>query len=492
MCGLVGFSSKENFDKQKIKTLIMWNALARGLDSTGLYSPINGLKKSLLSGDDFVVEDKEDFKEDKFLIAHVRAKTVGKNSIENTHPFNRGKYILAHNGTLKNHIDLIDKYDLNIANYNVDSDIVCGSLDKSNNIFDVIKSIDGPAVFMITDTTDINTLYIFRNKERPLFKGYIGADMYISSIAESLKFIDCINIKEFKEDTLYKIKDGTIVTSSKIKNDPYKMPIIYSPIVYPQNCFYINCWVKAKFNIQFIDKNYKFNMIKGKYYKTIKLETLSTIKIIDDVSKTNWTININNIEESDIIKQNDYVKLLVDIKSKVSDIILLKENDVVLVRNLWENGDISVYDPIEENFIALIEKSNVIKLDYDEIFNYKTQNKILINQKNIDENQKFLDFIENGSELNNNPKPNCINYDADIKDEKEEDNEDIEDEYYNLLVNEDELTNYFETIDNELEKLNGLISKNKTSIPELQQLIVNLIDMNYKNAGYFIQPIITT
>jgi glutamine amidotransferase len=35
------------------------------------------------------------------VIAHVRQKTVGRTSLENTHPFVRGRWVFAHNGTLK-------------------------------------------------------------------------------------------------------------------------------------------------------------------------------------------------------------------------------------------------------------------------------------------------------------------------------------------------------------------------------------------------------
>jgi predicted glutamine amidotransferase len=40
------------------------------------------------------------------LIAHVRQKTVGPTSIDNTHPFVRSGWVFAHNGTLKEHAAL--------------------------------------------------------------------------------------------------------------------------------------------------------------------------------------------------------------------------------------------------------------------------------------------------------------------------------------------------------------------------------------------------
>jgi glutamine amidotransferase len=35
------------------------------------------------------------------LVSHIRQKTVGETSLVNTHPFKRGRWVFAHNGTLK-------------------------------------------------------------------------------------------------------------------------------------------------------------------------------------------------------------------------------------------------------------------------------------------------------------------------------------------------------------------------------------------------------
>jgi glutamine amidotransferase len=37
----------------------------------------------------------------ELLVAHVRKKTVGRTSLANTHPFRRGRWVFAHNGTVK-------------------------------------------------------------------------------------------------------------------------------------------------------------------------------------------------------------------------------------------------------------------------------------------------------------------------------------------------------------------------------------------------------
>ncbi len=39
--------------------------------------------------------------EARLLLAHIRQKTVGETSIVNTHPFRRGSFVFAHNGTVR-------------------------------------------------------------------------------------------------------------------------------------------------------------------------------------------------------------------------------------------------------------------------------------------------------------------------------------------------------------------------------------------------------
>src|SRR5437879_2476444 len=37
----------------------------------------------------------------ELLVSHIRQKTVGETSLDNTHPFSSGRWIFAHNGTIK-------------------------------------------------------------------------------------------------------------------------------------------------------------------------------------------------------------------------------------------------------------------------------------------------------------------------------------------------------------------------------------------------------
>ncbi len=52
------------------------------------------------ANDDGLFHDLATQREGEVLISHVRKKTVGEISIPNTHPFLKGKWIFAHNGTI--------------------------------------------------------------------------------------------------------------------------------------------------------------------------------------------------------------------------------------------------------------------------------------------------------------------------------------------------------------------------------------------------------
>lgn len=45
----------------------------------------------------------------RLVIAHIRQKTVGPTSLANTHPFRRGGFVFAHNGTIKDVAALVER-----------------------------------------------------------------------------------------------------------------------------------------------------------------------------------------------------------------------------------------------------------------------------------------------------------------------------------------------------------------------------------------------
>jgi len=227
-CGLVGFSSIDYyFSKDKIAQLLYWNQ-ERGKDATGIYSPDTGLKKSLKKAEDYLAEDFwADIKEDITFIGHVRQATYGANNINNCHPFQYGNIVLAHNGTLDLPWVLCNNLGLNSMDYQVDSQVLAASLNKEQNIR-CLSKFEGAAAIIFTDTNTPDILYVYRNKERPLFRGIGEEGMYISSIEKSLKAIGCRDIKEFKEDYFYTIKEGKVKSHQKIVKSPFPSTIIKS------------------------------------------------------------------------------------------------------------------------------------------------------------------------------------------------------------------------------------------------------------------------
>lgn len=220
-CGLVGFSSSNYlFSKEKI-AMLMFHNQERGKDSTGLYSPLNGVKKSLLKAEDYIANSfYSEVEEDDIFIGHVRASTYGLTNLKNAHPFHEGNIVLAHNGTLDLPWNLCTNMGLSSAAYDVDSHVLAASLNKEQNL-KVLSKFEGSAAILFTDTNNPDYLYAYRNKERPLYRGITDEGMYISSTDKSLKMIGCKDIKEFKEDFFYIIKNGKIERYFKIKKNPF-------------------------------------------------------------------------------------------------------------------------------------------------------------------------------------------------------------------------------------------------------------------------------
>jgi hypothetical protein len=95
------------------------------------------------------------------LIGHCRAKTIGHGTNANAHPFQRDNITLVHNGTLTRHAGLTK------SPYTVDSDAIACALSESDTIRPVLESLDG-AFALVWHNSDTNTIYMARNKERPL------------------------------------------------------------------------------------------------------------------------------------------------------------------------------------------------------------------------------------------------------------------------------------------------------------------------------------
>jgi predicted glutamine amidotransferase len=108
MCRLLGVLSAEDIDHdslllrstRSLATLSVehphgWGVAVR--ERTGDWSVHRSISRA---GDDPLFHDVATNARSRTLVAHVRRRTVGALSLENTHPFRRGRWVFAHNGTI--------------------------------------------------------------------------------------------------------------------------------------------------------------------------------------------------------------------------------------------------------------------------------------------------------------------------------------------------------------------------------------------------------
>jgi hypothetical protein len=215
MCGLIGYSGTENFDPEKIKVLLLYN-MSRGEDSSGYYTKEDGLNKEAGK----LIEHLHNYKltPSKTLMAHTRYGTTGLKNKDNSHPFEYDKVVGCHNGKIENWTQLCwdKRFNLTYKDMNVDSQVLVKLLNDVGPKT-AIPACKGPIATLFVDKGTPDILNVFRNADRPLYRGKIGSNTYISSIKESLEAINCTGIKEFKEQQLYLLENGEVKEHIKIQ-----------------------------------------------------------------------------------------------------------------------------------------------------------------------------------------------------------------------------------------------------------------------------------
>lgn len=186
MCGIIGFinvSGTPAFKLENAFKQMLFVDQLRGVDATGVSvmtpdGDYNWIKQPV-APDEFL--DNKDvrsfftkFKTTGFAMGHNRAKTIGRNTADNAHPFEVGgteeadrllqdHIIGVHNGTISNKYALCHKG----HTYDVDSHAFMAGISE-NGIKETVKAADGAFSVVYFDVKE-KTINFIRNAERPMY-----------------------------------------------------------------------------------------------------------------------------------------------------------------------------------------------------------------------------------------------------------------------------------------------------------------------------------
>ena len=248
MCGLIGCigSDLKKEDSHAVKMLLHFDTV-RGEHSTGVAvvdkeNNTNVYKEVGLPQDLYKKYDKEFSKgllpmeKLKVVIGHNRFATQGEINADNAHPFDMGKVIGAHNGTVtKYSMNTFEGYHFN----EMDSKIIYKHLNATKDVQKLWDKADGAMALTWWDKDD-QKLHIARNKERTLYYTFSedGKKMYWASedwmlwvgmFRSGIKLGDN-KIKAIEVDKHYTFsigENGKIVEESEVLNPFVRTPYIY-------------------------------------------------------------------------------------------------------------------------------------------------------------------------------------------------------------------------------------------------------------------------
>ena len=202
MCGIFGAISKNNINKNHLKTLAQ-QARQRGKDSSGIvYHNDKSYTVKRANHDIKTLLNDQKYFDTNVIMGHSRLITNGLNDNQ---PVIRDDVIVIHNGIVVNTDEVWNDLDIP-RNLQIDTEaingIVVSHLNQNGNISDIASEVLSrckgtiSCVLLLANKGKI----LFFSNNGSLYKGEIGDDIYFSSESYALKKINCSNIKQIWSD----------------------------------------------------------------------------------------------------------------------------------------------------------------------------------------------------------------------------------------------------------------------------------------------------
>tara|TARA_R110002012_G_scaffold77863_2_gene198555 strand:- start:8064 stop:9053 length:990 start_codon:yes stop_codon:yes gene_type:complete len=212
MCGLIGYTGKENADATALAIIMLAND-KRGGHSTGYYASKHLEKCIGNSGGLFEIIKEV---ESNLFIGHTRFKTHGEVSTKNQHPFKYDNIVGAHNGVVHNYKSVGERY--NIDETEVDSQMIFKVLNATGGDAKTLGLFNNTLATLYTDEST-GLLHAYR-KGNPLWAGRLNGGLYFSSLQEPLTYIGCSDIFQLKEGRVYTYQDAECIDKQDIVHKP--------------------------------------------------------------------------------------------------------------------------------------------------------------------------------------------------------------------------------------------------------------------------------
>ncbi|AJT60766.1 putative amidotransferase [Citrobacter phage CVT22] len=236
MCGHVGVAGHIGAKEERVfKTLLRLDTL-RGEDSTGVASMTSTgavtISKDATNAYAFLSSQagkKPFYGWNRIMLGHNRWATKGAVNVENAHPFEFGHIVGAHNGTLKNHHNLLDG-----NKFSVDSQAVFYHMSEES-VEDLWLNLNGAAALVWINKVE-KSINFLRNKERELYytvskdgKSFFWAsEFWMLVVACAKEGVEVGTPVMFKENVHYCLNPDKMDMSVR-ELKPYAAPVYVAP-----------------------------------------------------------------------------------------------------------------------------------------------------------------------------------------------------------------------------------------------------------------------